>query len=200
MSTVVTWHYPAARARKARRTVFILRCYIIVSFFKQKEFLNEETKKRGRQIMKTLIICQSYHHGNTKKIADAMAAVLKADVVSPRDVKAEELEHYDLIGFGSGIAFGKHYRGLNNLVDRLPDLHKNAFIFSTRGDKKLRGYHRALRRQLEAKGWVIVGEFSCRGFDTYGLTKLVGGVAKGRPNEQDLRDAVDFAQLLEKAE
>ncbi len=38
--------------------------------------------------MKTLIICHSYHHGNTKKVADAMAAVLQAEVVNPRDVNA----------------------------------------------------------------------------------------------------------------
>ncbi len=56
--------------------------------------------------MKSLIICQSYHHGNTKHIADAMAAVLNTDVVSPRDVKGEGLEYYDHIGLGSGIAFG----------------------------------------------------------------------------------------------
>jgi flavodoxin len=147
--------------------------------------------------VKTLIICQSYHHGNTKKIADAMAAVLRADVVSPRDVDVSALDGYDLIGFGSGIAFGKHYKDLLRWVDRLPILQKRAFVFSTRGDRRLRSYHRALRGQLEEKGWTIVGEFSCRGFDTYGLTKLIGGVAKGRPNERDLRDAAEFARSLE---
>ncbi len=146
--------------------------------------------------MKTLIVCQSYHHGNTKKIADAMAAVLRADVVSPRDVNVSALDGYDLIGFGSGIAFGKHYKGLLKWVDGLPILHKKAFVFSTRGDRRLRSYHRALRGRLEEKGWTIVGEFSCRGFDTYGLTKLIGGIAKGRPNEHDLRDAAEFARSL----
>jgi hypothetical protein len=43
MATVVTWHYLAARARKARETIFILLYYIIISLFKQKEFFNEET-------------------------------------------------------------------------------------------------------------------------------------------------------------
>jgi hypothetical protein len=28
--------------------------------------------------------------------------------------------------------------------------------------------------------------------------KLIGGIAKGRPNEQDLRDAQKFAESLEK--
>ena len=149
--------------------------------------------------MKTLIVCLSEHHGNTKKIADAMAAVLHAEVVSPSDLNVAALGGYDLIGFGSGIAFGKHYKGLLKWVDGLPLDNKKAFVFSTRGASRLGPQHDALKRQLEGKGVTIVGEFSCRGFDTYGLTKLVGGIAKGRPNEQDLRDAQEFAKSLEKS-
>jgi flavodoxin len=148
--------------------------------------------------MKTLIVCLSEHHGNTKKIADAMAAVLHAEVVSPRDVNVAALSGYDLIGFGSGIAFGKHYKGLLKLVEGLPVDNKKAFVFSTRGAQRLGSSHRALKSQLEEKGVTIVGEFSCRGFDTYGLMKLVGGIAKGRPNKQDLREAQEFAKSLEK--
>jgi len=32
--------------------------------------------------MKTIIVCLSEHHGNTKKIAEAMAAALDAEVIS----------------------------------------------------------------------------------------------------------------------
>jgi len=39
--------------------------------------------------MKTLIVCLSVHHGNTKKIADAMAAVLDAEVIGPGDANGE---------------------------------------------------------------------------------------------------------------
>jgi flavodoxin len=146
--------------------------------------------------MKTLIVCLSMHHGNTKKIADAMAAVLDADVISPGDANGERLAAYDLIGFGSGIAFGKHYKGLLRWVDALPVLDKNAFVFSTRGSPRPGSHHRALKDQLEGKRLTIVGEFSCRGFDTYGVLKLIGGIAHGRPNEQDLRNAQEFARGL----
>ena len=53
--------------------------------------------------MKTLIICESVHHGNTKKIADAMAAVLNAEIKKPAEIDVGKLGEYDLIGFGSGI-------------------------------------------------------------------------------------------------
>jgi flavodoxin len=137
------------------------------------------------------------HHGNTKKVADAIAEVLEAQVVSPKDVDVNALADYDVIGFGSGIAYRKHYRTLLQFVGELPVLHKKAFIFSTRGTKSLYSYHQALRDQLLAKGFEINGEFSCRGFDTYGLLKFVGGIAKGHPNEQDLQHAKEFAKTLQ---
>ena len=148
--------------------------------------------------MKTLIVCVSEHHGNTKKIADAMAAVLGADVSHPDDVNVEALGDYDLIGLGSGIAFGKHYQRLLEWVDALPSLRAKAFVFSTRGAPRGGSHHSALKSKLEQKGVPIVGEFSCRGFDTYGPMKLIGGIARGRPNEKDLRDAEEFAKALEK--
>ena len=33
-------------------------------------------------------------------------------------------------------------------------------------------------------------------FDTFALTKLVGGISKGRPNQDDLQKAEDFAKDL----
>ncbi|CAJ36995.1 hypothetical protein [Methanocella arvoryzae] len=50
--------------------------------------------------MKTLIICESVHHGCTKKVADSMAGPLKAEVKKPGEVDADLLATYDLIGFG----------------------------------------------------------------------------------------------------
>lgn len=147
--------------------------------------------------MKTLIVCVSLHHGNTKKVADAIADVLEARVVSPKDVDVNALADYDVIGFGSGIAYFKHYRTLLQFAGELPVLHKKAFVFSTRGSRSLYSYHQALRDQLLAKGFEIVGEFSCRGFDTNGPLKFIGGIAKGQPNEQDLQHAREFAKTLQ---
>ena len=40
--------------------------------------------------------------------------------------------------------------------------------------------------------WPILGKFGCKGFDTFGPFKLVGGIAKGHPNTQDLERARSF--------
>jgi flavodoxin len=155
------------------------------------------------QQMKALMIYVSVHHGNTEKVAKVMANVLGADLLQVRQVDASMLDRYDLIGFGSGIYFGKHHESLLDFVDRLPvGRNKKGFIFSTSGLRKIPLVHdfdKPLTRRLQRKGFDIIGEFSCRGLDTYRATKLVGGVNKGRPDANDLKQAEDFARGLKES-
>ncbi len=55
---------------------------------------------------------------------------------------------------------------------------------------------RRLRKKLQSKGYMIVDEFSCAGFNTNSFLKLFGGINKGRPNAEDLKHAEEFAQNL----
>jgi flavodoxin len=150
--------------------------------------------------MKAVVIYVSVHHGNTAKVAEAMANILDADLVQVRQADAKALEPYDLVGFGSGIYFGKHHDGLLGFIDRLPTArNKMAFVFSTSGLRKMPFVHdfdRAVEGKLRQRGFEIVAEFSCRGLDTYRAAGLVGGVNKGRPNAKDLKKAEDFARGL----
>ncbi len=158
--------------------------------------------------MRTLIICISIHHKNTEIVAKGIAEVLSADLLKPNKVEINTLSEYDLIGFGSGIYFGEHHKSLLNLIDKLPDLKgKKVFVFSTSGMSnagnfmhnvrhKVSHFHTSLRESLIKKGFDIIGEFTCRGFDTAGPFKLIGGISKGRPNENDLENAKSFAEKL----
>lgn len=160
----------------------------------------EQIPGRGNKKMKTLIVYVSIHHGNTKKLAEAMADVLDGELIRPSEVDINKLSDYDLIGFGSGIYFGKHHKSLLNLVDKLPKLDdKKAFIFSSSGMKEgglFNRFYTAIKEKLREKGVNVIGEFSCLGFDTYGPLKLIGGISKGRPNEKDLENARAFARSL----
>jgi len=150
--------------------------------------------------MKTLIIYVSIHHCNTEKVAKVIANILGADLLQVQQVDVSMLDKYDLIGFGSGIYFGKHHRSLLDFVETLPTFkNKKAFIFSTSGLRKIAVIHnfdKHLKEKLQRKGFHIIGEFSCRGYDTYRATKLVGGINRGRPNIRDLKQAEDFARGL----
>ena len=147
-------------------------------------------------MMKTLIICTSIHHGNTRKIAEAMAGAMGAEIIGPKDMDPDILDAYDLIGFGSGIYFGKHHESLFTLVGNILPHPKPVFIFSTRGSPFGRRFHDPLKSCLSEKGYTIVGEFSCRGYDTYGPFRWIGGIARGKPDEKDLADAAVFAREL----
>jgi len=160
--------------------------------------------------MKTLIIYISIHHRNTEKIAKAMAEVLEAKLVKPNEAYVKDLLECDLIGFGSGIYFGQHHKSLLKSIDKLPDLRvKKAFIFSTSGVSnsgnllsnmrlKISHFHVPLRKALTNKAFDIIGEFNCRGFDTVGPFKIIGGINKGKPNESDIKEAKNFALNLKK--
>jgi flavodoxin len=150
--------------------------------------------------MKVLIVYISVHHGNTEKVATTMANILDADLAQVKQADANMLEKYDLIGFGSGVYFGKHHASLLDLVDRLPAVrNKKAFIFSTSGLRKIPFVHnfdKPLKERLRRKGFNIIGEFSCRGYDTSRAALIVGGINRGRPNATDLQQAADFARHL----
>jgi flavodoxin len=153
---------------------------------------------------KALLVVYSYHHKNTEAIAKAFAPVLAAKIVTPQEVDPTEVAGYDLVGFGSGIDSGKHYAPLLDLADKLPQAAgKSAFIFSTCGVPAFgfsQGFvlknHSALREKLVAKGYKIVDEFGCVGFNTNSFLRFFGGLNKGRPNAEDLKRAEDFARGL----
>ena len=150
--------------------------------------------------MRSLLIVVSYHHKNTEKIAGVFARVLEAQIRKPNEIRTEELQEYDLIGFGSGIYDAKHHTDILDLADRLPQVNnKHAFIFSTSshiGDDQVAKDHSILREKLKLKGYLIVDEFSCKGFNTNSFLRHFGGMNKDRPNADDLKHAEEFATNL----
>ena len=142
---------------------------------------------------------------NTRKIADAMSSALGAKVITPDEFNESDLQEYDLIGFGAGIDSGMHYKPMLDLADSLGNVvNRKSFIFSTsavQGERKVKKDHSLLRSKLESKGFLVLDEFSCKGFNTNLFLKYFGGMNKGRPDEKDLSNAVSFAaNLLRKVE
>ncbi|MFE9632576.1 flavodoxin family protein [Streptomyces sp. NPDC006463] len=149
--------------------------------------------------MKKLIVCTSVSHGNSRKVADVMGRVLGARVVSAGEADAVTLAGCDLVGFGSGVFYGKLHPDLLRFVRSLPrGGYGRAFVFATSGlpEVPLRPFAGPLIQLLQEKGFVVTDSFSCRGFDTWGPFRLAGGINKRRPNATDLQTACEFAQRL----
>ena len=155
----------------------------------------ENVKNKGDS---ALLVLFSYHHNNTGTVAKVLAKVLDAQIKTPQEINPEDLQKYNLIGFGSGIYGEKHHKSLLDLADKLPQVNKKKiFIFSTSATTwELPEKHSTLKKKLQAKGYIIVDEFNCKGFNTNSFLKIFKGMNKGRPNAEDLRHAETFAQKL----
>ena len=81
--------------------------------------------------MKTAIVYQSYHHGNTKKLLDAIAEKYEVTLIDAEKQRDYDLSQYDRIGFASGIAVGKFYsKVLKAMKEKLPEGKEVFFIFT----------------------------------------------------------------------
>lgn len=149
---------------------------------------------------RALVICVSVSHGNTAKVARAIAEVLGAEVRAPEDVDPASLADYDVVGFGSGIYYGTHHSRLRGFLEALPPVtgRHRAFVFTTsgQGSEQHLPWQRSLSTVLRDKGYDVAGSFVCRGYDTWLPLRLVGGIGNGRPNAQDLARARRFAEAI----
>ncbi|MFF5476739.1 flavodoxin family protein [Streptomyces sp. NPDC012935] len=148
--------------------------------------------------MRTVIVCTSVSHGNTRRVANSMADVLGAEVVAPEQADLAELAGADLVGFGSGVFYGRLHPRLTEFVKALPAGRGRTFVFATSGLPEISPapFTRPLVRLLRGKGFEVDGSFSCRAFDTWTPFKILGGINKQRPNAGDLAAARAFAGRL----
>ena len=144
--------------------------------------------------MNTLILFQSQHHGNTKKLVDAIAAEYPVEICDARTFDGD-LSKYDAVGFASGIAFGKFYPEIFSLAtDRMPFEKDIFFIFTAGvivGDPV-----KEMRELALERGCRVHGTYCCRGYDTFGPLKLIGGLNRGCPTDDEIRGAVDYYRLV----
>ena len=145
--------------------------------------------------MKTAICYYSRHHGNTRKVLEAIAGEGDVALIDVTARRAVRLEEYDRVGFASGIYFGKFQNAVLQFARQYLPQGKPVFFISTYGMLRP-GYTRAIRQIAAEKNCPVLGEFGCKGVDTYGPFKLVGGIAKGRPDARDLEKARSFYQNL----
>lgn len=148
--------------------------------------------------MKTAIIYYSAHHGNTKKLLDAIAEKNDVTLIDAVDPKEVDLENYDLIGFASGIYYSKFHKSVIEFAKKHLPANKRIFFIYTYGGA---GSSKSVKNEIGDKNPIIVGEYGCKGFDTFGPFKLVGGVAKGHPTQDEIDKAcVFYSDLVRKTE
>ena len=149
--------------------------------------------------MKSIIIYASTHHGNTRKVVEAIEKECGIEVVDATRVHEKDLEGYDLIGFASGIFFTKFSEQVLNFARVNLPVNKDVFFIATAGNPIQMNFN-SIAEIARAKSCNERGRFQCKGLDTYGPFKLGGGIQKGHPDEAELKAAVEFYRAIAGAE
>ena len=138
--------------------------------------------------MKFLVVYFS-RGGKTGKVAEAIAQELGCEAV---DLKKEspDVSGVDLLIVGSGNYGGAPHETLQGFLNSLqPSNNGKTAVFATSGGPDPKCIP-VIKEALEAKGYKVVSSFDCRGQFLF--------ANRGHPNENDLKNAKEFASELKK--
>ncbi len=155
--------------------------------------------------MKGLISCYSTT-GNTRLVADRIAYALTAegvDTVVQNPVTKpviDNIEEYDIVGFGTPTMAWKPALGFYSCLGLLPTLSKRipAFVFCTSAGQPVNTLH-TMAVMLAEKKFLVVDGLEVLAENNWAVARQMGGAAlepKGKPDESDLAAAEPFAKGL----
>ena len=145
--------------------------------------------------MRSVIVFASTHHGNTKKVVETISEQCGAELIDATVFDSADLSVYDIVGIASGIAYGRYYPKLLSFIENnLPD-GKPVFFLHTAGSPK-EEQNASARVITDRQGCGCLGTYCCKGFDTFGPFKLIGGLGKGHPDQKEINEAVRFFENI----
>ena len=132
-----------------------------------------------------------YHtlSGNTKKVAEAIAAELGVNAEFISKDQAPPPEPVDLLFIGDGIYAGKPHKDTISYIERLtPVMVKNAAVFATYGGQAIIGER--IAKLLQDKGLKVLDDpNTCKG-------KCWFIINRKHPNEDDLDKSRQYARSI----
>ena len=144
--------------------------------------------------MRSMIVYASRHHGNTKRLVEYLAARYDITLANAQAAEKMNMEEYDLIGFASGMDFGKFYPEVTVLAKKLsPGKGIYALYTCARDQAK---YGLEIEMIAGQTGCRYLGRYGCKGYNTYGPWKIIGGMNKAHPDAQELEEASVFYEQI----
>ena len=144
---------------------------------------------------KIVIVYASTHHGNTYKIVKAISDKHNIEIIDATKRNVFDLQKYDVIGFASGIDFGKFYEVVENFAKEYLPPNKQVFFLYTCAMKR-QGFTDSMKEIVSQKEALILGEYGCKGYNTYGPWKVVGGMNKKHPTGDEIVLAIEFFEKI----
>ena len=88
-----------------------------------------------------------------------------------------------------------HKSTLDNFAKNNMQIKKKVFfLYTCAMDRD--GFTDSIKEIALEKEAVILGEYGCKGYNTYGPWKVIGGMNKKHPNEAEVESAVEFFNKL----
>lgn len=145
---------------------------------------------------KAVIIYASKHHGNTYKLVKGISERCEVTTIDATKQSVMDLQDYEVIGFASGIDFGKFYKEIETFAkDNLPMKKQVFFLYTCAMERK--GFTDSMKKIALEKDAIVLGEYGCKGYNTYGPWKLIGGMNRNHPTEEEIQSAVSFFESLQ---
>lgn len=144
------------------------------------------------------IVYASVHHGNTKKLLEGISQKCDVDlfdVLGNDSIETIDFSKYEVVGFASGIYMSRFHKSITGFLDKGVALPKKTFVMYTSGSGSDK-YGQTLTDRLTQMGTESLGMYHCKGYDTFGPFKLVGGIAKGHPKQNEIDLGVKFIENI----
>ncbi len=154
------------------------------------------TSSKDRRQTPLIVFCS--RTDNTRRVAAAMAKPLAAELVAIDQLKDHQLRGRPVIGLGSGVYWLRLERRIVDLAGRIPS-NCRVFIFSTSGwGTTWDAFYRSdLEKKLRQRGVEVIDRWHGPGQDRNPLFKWLG-ISRGRPNDEDIRRAREFAMVIKR--
>ena len=145
-------------------------------------------------MLKSMIIYGSHHHQNTEKLVKHLAKHYEITLVNAEEVSEVNYDDYDLIGFASGMDFSKFYPPVTDLAEKLPAKKMIYALYTCAKDNAK--YGSQIEEIAERTGCTYLGKYGCKGYNTYGPWKIIGGMNKSHPDEDELAQVCSFYESI----
>jgi len=138
--------------------------------------------------------------GNTEKIARTIqkgvqSAAGNCDLLKVKEIRAEVLQKYDLVGLGSPVLGFIEAAPVTKLITNMREMAgKHAFAFATHGTR-VEFLFPSIVTKMMARGLVVIGMFNCYA-DVYMAGMVRPYPTAGHPDEIDLREAEAFGRKI----
>lgn len=130
--------------------------------------------------------------GNTRKVADAMAAALKVDALDVKKASAKDVPEGAFLLVGSGVYGSRAGKEMMDFLQSLPPVNGGkAATFETSGDGIEVVAGKEMGDMLKKRDYAVTGSFVCPG-RTFFIAK------RGHPSKEDMEKAASFASGLAK--